>query len=89
MADQIDSASKDTHTWVTGDEDATAPQKSYLETLGRQTGEHVDVDELTKAEASDKIEELQERRAVVAPQEHDSPDIAADTDPDLSDDDQN
>lgn len=86
MADQTNPASKDPDDWVTGAEDATAPQKSYLETLGQQTGEHVDVDDLTKAQASEKIEELQEKRAEVAPEEHDGQDIVADSDPDLSED---
>jgi hypothetical protein len=43
--------------WVTGDEPATGAQKSYLETLTRQTDEDVP-DDLTKAEASQKIDEL-------------------------------
>ena len=52
---------KDSEDWVTGDEPMTGPQASYLETLAREAGED-DVDEgLTKAEASQKIEELQER----------------------------
>ncbi|HEX4589126.1 MAG TPA: DUF3072 domain-containing protein, partial [Gemmataceae bacterium] len=46
--------------WVTGDEPMTGPQDSYLHTLAREAGEPVD-EELTKAEASEKIEELQER----------------------------
>jgi hypothetical protein len=44
---------------VTGDEPMTGPQESYLHTLGREAGEAVPED-LTKAEASEKIEELQE-----------------------------
>jgi hypothetical protein len=52
-------AEKDPADWVTGDEPMTGPQESYLNTLGREAG--VDVpDGLTKAEASEKIEELQE-----------------------------
>ena len=50
---------KDPSDWVTGDEPATGPQKSYLETLTRQTDEEVPED-LTKAEASKKIDELKE-----------------------------
>jgi hypothetical protein len=48
---------KDPSDWVTGDEPATGAQKSYLETLTRQTDEDVPED-LTKAEASKKIDEL-------------------------------
>jgi hypothetical protein len=48
---------KDPDTWVTGDEPATGAQKSYLETLTRGTDDEVP-DELTKAEASKKIDEL-------------------------------
>ena len=53
-------AEKDPSDWVTGDEPATGPQQSYLSTLAQQAGEQVDTD-LTKAEASVKIEELKEQ----------------------------
>ena len=49
---------KDPSDWVTGDEPATGAQKSYLETLSRQSDEDVDPDALTKAEASQKIDDL-------------------------------
>ena len=51
---------KDPEDWVTGDEPMTGPQKSYLETLAREAGEDVD-DSLTKADASKKIDELQDK----------------------------
>ncbi len=51
---------KDSHDWVTGDETMTGPQASYLETLCREAGEEFDP-QLTKAEASQRIEELQAR----------------------------
>jgi hypothetical protein len=38
----------------------TGAQESYLETLGREAGEQVDPD-LSKAEASERIEQLQEK----------------------------
>jgi hypothetical protein len=38
----------------------TGPQASYLETLAREAGEDVDSG-LTKAEASERIDDLQER----------------------------
>ena len=51
---------KDPDDWVTGDEPMTGPQESYLETLAREAGEEVD-ETLTKAEASKRIDELQEK----------------------------
>jgi hypothetical protein len=53
-------AEKDPNEWVTGDESMTGPQASYLKTLTREAGEEFD-ESLTKAEASKKIDELQER----------------------------
>ena len=53
-------AQKDPDEWVTGDESMTAPQASYLKTLAQEAGEPVD-ETLTKAEASKRIDELQER----------------------------
>jgi hypothetical protein len=54
-------AEKDPKDWVTGDEPVTGPQASYLQTLAQQAGEDVDVEGLNKAEASMKIDELQEK----------------------------
>ena len=54
-------AEKDPSEWVTGDEPVTGPQQSYLSTLAQQAGEEVETTELTKAEASQKIEELKDR----------------------------
>jgi hypothetical protein len=51
---------KDPQDWVTGDEPMTGPQKSYLETLAREAGEEAP-DELSKADASEKIDELQDK----------------------------
>ncbi len=51
---------KDTDDWVTGDEPMTGPQRSYLETLCQEAGEELD-DSLTKAQASERIDELQKR----------------------------
>jgi hypothetical protein len=55
-----DSMQKDPDEWVTGDESMTGAQASYLRTLAQEAGEEVD-ESLTKAEASKKIDELQER----------------------------
>jgi len=51
---------KDPDSWVTGDEPLTGAQRSYLHTLAEEAGEQVD-DDLTKAEASKLIDELQEK----------------------------
>ena len=51
---------KDPEDWKTGDEPMTGPQQSYLETLAQEAREPVEED-LTKAEASEKIEELREK----------------------------
>ena len=51
---------KDPGDWTTGDEEMTGPQLSYLHTLAREAGETID-ESMTKAEASMKIEELQEK----------------------------
>jgi hypothetical protein len=51
-------AQKDPAEWKTGDEPMTGPQASYLKTLAHEAGEEYDP-ELTKAEASTRIDELQ------------------------------
>jgi hypothetical protein len=51
---------KDPDEWKTGDEPMTAAQRSYLETLSRDTGEEFDGN-LTKAEASKLIDELRDK----------------------------
>jgi hypothetical protein len=45
---------------VTGDEPMTGPQRSYLNTLAQEAGRDVP-DDLTKAQASEAIDELQQR----------------------------
>jgi hypothetical protein len=52
---------KNPDDWKTGDEPLTGAQRSYLETLATEAGESVAPDNLTKAEASKKIDELQEK----------------------------
>jgi hypothetical protein len=51
---------RDPDDWKTGDEPMTDAQRSYLETLCRETGEAFD-ETLTKADASKRIDELRER----------------------------
>ena len=46
--------------WKTGDEPMTDAQRSYLETLCRETGE-VFNESLSKADASKRIDELRQR----------------------------
>jgi uncharacterized damage-inducible protein DinB len=60
MDQQTRTPEKDTKDWTTGDEPMTGPQASYLETLAREAGEEVP-DGLTKAEASERIDALQQR----------------------------
>ena len=50
---------KDPQDWTTGDEPMTGAQRSYLDTLARQAGETLQAD-LTKAEASEHIDRLQQ-----------------------------
>ena len=62
MADQDDvtsNAEKDPADWTTGDEPMTGPQRSYLHTLAQEAKEEVP-DDLTKAQASEMIDRLQQ-----------------------------
>ncbi len=47
--------------WKSGDEPITRAQQSYIETLATEAGESVDTADLTKADASKLIDELQEK----------------------------
>lgn len=51
---------KDPEEWVTGDEPMTGAQASYLRTLSQEANEQFD-ENLTKAEASKRIDELQKK----------------------------
>lgn len=51
---------KDPEDWTTGDEAMTGAQASYLKTLSEEAGEEFDPN-LTKAEASKRIDALQEK----------------------------
>jgi hypothetical protein len=53
-------AIKDPEEWTTGDEPMTGAQASYLKTLASEAGEPVG-GELTKAQASERIEDLQQK----------------------------
>jgi hypothetical protein len=77
MRDQHDTQSdspelqRDPEDWKTGDEPMTAAQRSYLETLCRETGEEFD-DTLSKADASKRIDELRQRSPRLADARHDA-----------------
>jgi hypothetical protein len=60
MNNEISNTIKDPDEWKTGDEEMTGAQRSYLQTLADEAGEEVDLN-LTKAEASKRIEELQQK----------------------------
>ena len=51
---------KDPDQWTTGGEPMTGAQRSYVHTLAEEAGEELD-DDMTKAEASKKIDELQHK----------------------------
>ena len=55
-----DNTVRDPDDWKTGDEPMTGAQESYLNTLATEAGEEVG-DDLTKAEASKQIDELQDK----------------------------
>jgi hypothetical protein len=59
-AQKADNTVKDPDQWKTGDEEMTGAQASYLNTLASEAGEELD-ENLTKAEASKKIDELQQK----------------------------
>ena len=61
LPEQSQNPVKDPEEWTTGDEPMTGPQASYLSTLLQQAGKpEEDLDpNLTKAEASRLIDELQ------------------------------
>ena len=51
---------KDPDDWTTGDEPMTGAQRSYLKTLSEEAKEPFD-ENLSKAEASKRIDELQQK----------------------------
>ena len=53
----IGNAVKDPDDWITGEEQMTGAQASYLKTLSEEAGEEFTAD-LTKAEASRRIDAL-------------------------------
>jgi hypothetical protein len=57
---QQDNTVKNPEDWSTGGEEMTGAQRSYLNTLAQEAGEEID-ENLTKADASKKIDELQQK----------------------------
>jgi hypothetical protein len=60
-----DGLQKDPQDWASGDDPVTPAQRSYLETLSQQLGEDIP-DDLTKAAASEKIDELRAKAGLEA-----------------------
>ncbi|SEI74925.1 Protein of unknown function [Sphingomonas sp. OV641] len=59
-SEPFSNAEKDPDDWTTGDEPMTGAQASYLKTLSEEAHEQFD-EELTKAEASKRIDALQDK----------------------------
>ncbi len=59
-SNQDSNTKKDPDEWITGNEPMTGAQKYYLKTLSDEAGEEFPHN-LTKAEASKKIESLQQK----------------------------
>ena len=57
---EMTNTEKDPNEWVTGDEPRTGAQASYLKTLSDEAGEAFD-EKMTKADASKRIDELQDK----------------------------
>ena len=60
LPEQRSNTVKDPDEWTTGGEAMTGAQRSYLKTLSDEAGEELD-ENLTKAEASKRIDELQHK----------------------------
>lgn len=60
QTEQKSNTVKNPDEWTTGAEPMTGAQQSYLKTLSDEAGEELDAN-LTKAEASKKIDELQHK----------------------------
>ena len=52
---------KDPDDWVSGDEPMTGAQASYLTTLSEEAGEEPPPEDLSKADASKRIDALKEK----------------------------
>jgi hypothetical protein len=70
--DQTQQLQRDPDEWKTGDEPMTAAQASYLRTLSDEVGEPFD-ENLTKAQASQQIDELKARDPRLTPDSNTKP----------------
>lgn len=71
---RADNTQKDPDRWKTGEEPMTGAQRSYLETLSDEAGEQFDPGQnLSKAEASKRIDELQAKTGRGSGSDEDSP----------------
>ena len=67
-AHPTDNAEKSPEDWVTGDEPMTGAQASYLKTLSEQHGRpEAFAEDLTKAQASKRIDALKGEQTVSGP----------------------
>lgn len=48
MSDVTPNPARDPEDWVTGDEPATGPQRSFVRTLSQEADEDIDADEVSK-----------------------------------------
>lgn len=67
--------------WKSGDDPMTDAQRVYLDTLARQAGEPAPDDDMSKATASEAIDELREKADL---DEDDNPDIDLEDEPDIN-----
>ena len=74
---------KDPEDWVTGDEPMTGAQRSYLKTLSEEAKAPFD-ESLTKAQASQRIDELQHTTGRGLDKTADGSSSAGEEDPDAS-----
>ena len=77
MTDQLQ---RDPQDWKTGDEPMTDAQASYLRTLSEEAGEPFD-ENLTKAEASQRIDALRDRSPRVSGNQTEAGSTAATDEP--------
>ncbi|GLR96758.1 MULTISPECIES: DUF3072 domain-containing protein [Bradyrhizobium] len=56
-----DNTRKEPKDWVSGDDPMTGAQESYLKTLAEQAHRDLPEEELTKAEASELIDEMRQK----------------------------
>ncbi len=65
--DDTSNTIKDPEDWTTGEEPMTGAQRSYLTTLAQEAGEEPPATDLSKADASRRIDELRRRTGKTSP----------------------